>query len=451
MRRRLSIRRELMTFLAVSLVVLLAVGAATVVLSGIIARDNQLADARATAARIAERLVEPLLTGPGGVSGQSAALDLVLDSRLQDGSVVSFLVWSADGEILYGSDHTMEGRRVPLTDELSEALAGEVVSEVDEDPELPLHASAGEPLLEVYVPMTVAGDRLAFETYFGSPSIERDAALLRSRIVPLAVGALGVLALVQIPLVMSLAGRLRRNEAERTQLVMSNLMASDRERREIAADVHDGPVQDLAGVSYALSALRPSLPDGQRASVDRMVGAVRSSVASLRRLMVQIYPPDLSGPGLGAALDDLAGPLREQGLTVHVEGDSGPGISPSAAAVLYRTAREALANVTRHSGASTVWVQLAETRFDGLPAVRLTISDDGVGFPTGATVSPGDDRVPAAEGADTGAGQRPGEPGHFGLRLVHDRLVEAGGAVTLRAREGGGAVLEAVVPAQHGD
>ena len=158
---------------------------------------------------------------------------------------------------------------------------------------------------------------------------------------------------MQIPLVVSLARRLSRHEAERTQLVVSNLVASDRERREIAADVHDGPVQELAGVSYALSALRPSVPEEQRVMVDRVVLAVRSAVASLRRLMVQIYPPDLSGPGLGAALEDLAGPLRERGMTVHVHEGSRPVMSPSAASVLYRTAREALANVTKHAEADT--------------------------------------------------------------------------------------------------
>src|SRR3712207_8713012 len=112
--------------------------------------------------------------------------------------------------------------------------------------------------------------------------------------------------------------------------------------------------------------------------VDRVVSAVRSSVASLRRLMVQIYPPDLSGPGLGAALEDLAASVRERGITVHVQEDNRPGMSPSAAAVLYRTAREALINVTKHSMASTVWIRLDETRYDGLPAVRLTVADDGV-------------------------------------------------------------------------
>jgi two-component system NarL family sensor kinase len=449
-----ALRGELVAFLAVSLFALLVVAAVAVVLSGRIARDNQLKDAEDRTSRIANQLVEPLLNDTGGgVPAQREALDQLLDSRLRDGSVTAFLVWSADGRILYSSDPSLEGDQPQLSEELSEALLGEVVSDIDEHPELPLPAAATGPLLEVYAPMTVDGQRLVFETYFNSDSIERAAALLRSRIVPLAVGALLALELVQIPLVLSLARRLNRQQAERTELVLSNLIASDRERREIAADVHDGPVQELAGVSYALSALRPSVPEAQQATVDRVVGAVRSAVASLRRLMVQIYPPDLSGPGLGAALEDLAAPLREQGLTVHVQETNKPGMSPAAAAVLYRTAREALINVNRHSGAQTVWIRLDETRFDGLPAVRLTVADDGVGIPGPPAGSAGDGT--ARRGRNTWipspSGDRAEEPGHLGLRLVRDRIVEAGGAITLGERPGGGVVLDAVVPAQHGD
>jgi two-component system NarL family sensor kinase len=448
-RRQIALRGELGAFLAVSLIALLGVAAATIVLSGRIARENQLADAGAAATRITERLVAPLAAD---LPASSDALDALLDSRLQDGSVTGFFVWSSDGRILYATDHSLEGQQPPVTPELSRALHGEVVSDIDNHPEVPVGDPEAQPLLEVYVPMTVNGENQAFETYFTSTDVDRAAALLRGRIVPLAVGALAVLELVQIPLVLSLTRRLSRREAEHTQLVESNLIASDRERREIAADVHDGPVQELAGVSYALSALRPSVPEGQQVTVDRVVGAVRSAVASLRRLMVQIYPPDLSGPGLGAALEDLAGPLREQGLTVHVHEGNKPGLSPSAAAVLYRTAREALINVTRHANAETVWIRLDETRFDGLPAVRLTVADDGVGLPATPDHATGNGApVRRPDSLPTPSGESAGEPGHLGLRLVRDRIVEAGGAVTVAPREGGGVVLDAIVPAQHGD
>jgi signal transduction histidine kinase len=207
------------------------------------------------------------------------------------------------------------------------------------------------------------------------------------------------------------------------------LDASEQERRAIAADLHDGPVQDLAGVSYALGALQLSMPAEQHATADRLVGTIRHAVASLRRLMVEIYPPDLSGPGLADALRDLVEPLRAQGLTASVDAGPLPPLPPAVAAAVYRTAKESLANVATHAEAEHVWVRLEETTDERGPAVLLEIADDGVGFP------------------DDGIDRR--TEGHLGLRLVIDRVAHLGGRVDLGRRAEGGAVVTAVVPLDH--
>ncbi len=193
--------------------------------------------------------------------------------------------------------------------------------------------------------------------------------------------------------------------------------------------MHDGPVQDLAGVSYALSALRTSVPEERQPTVDKLVGAVRHAVQSLRRLMVDIYPPDLSGPGLAVAITDAAEPLRAVGIEVLVDAAPLPETAPDVTAVLYRTAKESLANVAHHAQAKRVWITLEETALRGAPAVRLEVADDGVGFPVST--------------------DKRGE-GHLGLALLRDRVVDLGGTVTLGDRPGGGAMLTAVVPLHHG-
>jgi signal transduction histidine kinase len=308
------------------------------------------------------------------------------------------------------------------------AIGGDTVAEVDERPET---AADGEPqtLLEVYTPLTGPGEQLAFEAYFAYDGIARQAARLRGQIIPMAIGALVVLQLVQVPIATSLARRVRRQEAERTALVQRNVEASDRERRAIAADVHDGPVQDLAGVSYALSALRGSLPEDRQPTVDKLVGAIRHAVQSLRRLMVDIYPPDLSGPGLGVAISDSAEPLRAVGIEVLIDAAPLPETPPDVTAAIYRTAKEALANVAHHAQAKRTWITLEETSLRGTPAVRLEVADDGVGFPAST-----DKRA----------------EGHLGLALLRDRVVDLGGTVTLGDRLGGGALLTAVLPLHHG-
>ena len=422
-------RRELLAFCLTALLVLLVVSAGTVWISERIARANALAEAERSAERLGALLVAPDLEDLLlGLPGRREVLDRAVQNRMSDGSVTKMVVWRASGEIVYSSDPNLMGRTLEPSEEMLRAVGGETVSDVDESPETATNGS--EALLEVYAPLSAAGEDFAFEAYFSYETIDRQAARLRGQIIPMAIGALVLLQLVQIPIATSLARRVSRQEAERTALMQRTMDASDRERRAIAADVHDGPVQDLAGVSYALSALRGSLPPERQPTVDRLVGAVRHAVQSLRRLMIDIYPPDLSGPGLGEAIKDMAEPLRAEGVEVLVDAGPLPEMTPDAAAVLYRTAKEALANVAKHAQAQHAWVTLEETEVAGNPAVRLEVTDDGVGFPA------------------TGTDRR--HEGHLGMSLLRDRVIDLGGTVTLGERPGGGAMLTTVVPMSDG-
>jgi signal transduction histidine kinase len=419
------LRRELVVFLTVALLTLLGVAAGAIFLSGLIAREAALDEAEQSAIRMARVLIEPLLGR--ALTGERTTLDHVLTDRLEDGSVTEVRVWTPSGLVVYSSERALEGRSVAPTDEMSAAAAGDVVSDLDGAPELGSPPASEGPFLEVYAPIEVEGQPFVFEAYFSAAVIDHNAALLRRRIVPLAIGSLAVLQLVQVPIAVSLSRRLRRQENERRNLVERSLRAADRERQAIAADVHDGPVQELAGVTYALGGLRARLPEAHKSTVDWLLRAHQSAVASLRSLMVDIHPPDLSGDGLGAAFEDLAGRLRENGLTVEVTQNGGlPDMSPTAASVLYRSGREGLVNVVRHAEARNAWIRLGTTEHDGRPAVRLTLADDGVGFPV------------------DGAG-RP-EHGHLGLRLVRDRITSHGGTVVLANRPEGGAVLDITLP-----
>lgn len=434
--RRHSPQRELLAFLLMAVLALVAVSAGTVVLSERIARETALEEAERTAVQLASRLVAPVLRDiDAGVPGRDEELARRIAYRAADGSVNSVLVWAENGEVLFSNAPGLDGAVIEPTPELRAAFDGRIVATVDEEPEAEYIAATGEggvaqgPMLEVYVPVEVRGRTLVVETYFGYDVIARQAAVLRGEIIPLAVGSLLLLQLVQIPIAVSLVRRVRRHEEERADLLARSFTASERERRTIAGDVHDGPVQDLAGVSYALSALRSSVPENSQGTVDRLVLTVRDAVRSLRRLIVDLYPPDLSGPGLTLALEDLAGPLRERGFEVAVEAESIPELPPDVAAVLYRTAKEALANAARHSYAARLWLRLEPVERNGERAVRIEISDDGVGF-----------------GEEIG---EPGGDGHFGLRLLRDRVEDLGGVAVLGERPGGGASINVVIPVRH--
>jgi two-component system, NarL family, sensor kinase len=430
-------QRELLVFIVVALLALVLVGAASVLLSARWARQTAVEDARAVAVRLADFVAQPLLE-----KGRMGALEAILDNRLTDGEVLLAQVWTPDQAIMFSTAEESENTSPEVSEELQRAFAGETVSHLDEDPETDIPGNEG-PVLEVYAPFTVDGEPYVFEVYLSARSIEQDTALLRRELLPVTIGALIVLQAVQIPLALSMGRRLSRQEAERRVLVQDHLAASERERREIAADVHDGPVQDLAGVSYGLSALRGQLPDDQRKTVDRMVVAVRSAVASLRRLMVDIYPPDLSGSGLAPALEDLAGTVREKGIAVQLTAEEIPGMPADVAALLYRSSKEALANVAKHSEADCVWIDLERASPTGRPGVRLCVTDDGVG-----PVREVGDETERSNGdrPSPGTDEDSGGRGHLGLRLVRDRVEEAGGAFSLSARPEGGTVFCVDVP-----
>ena len=87
------------------------------------------------------------------------------------------------------------------------------------------------------------------------------------------------LALLMVPIAWILARRVRTAQRERERLMQRAIESSDRERRRIAGDLHDGPVQELAGLSMRLSASAEQVADEGSATVLRdSASAVRGSV-----------------------------------------------------------------------------------------------------------------------------------------------------------------------------
>ena len=168
---------------------------------------------------------------------------------------------------------------------------------------------------------------------------------------------------MQLPLAWSLARRLRQRINERERLLQRAVDASDIERRQIAADLHDGVVQDLAGVAYALSgkARQAAATTTRRPprSSETSAEQVRGSIKALRTLLVDIYPPNLEREGLVAAMGDLAAGAGARGLEVDLDTDGfDRPVRPAVAQLLYRAAQESLRNVVRHADARNVQVRV---------------------------------------------------------------------------------------------
>ncbi|MEX0755297.1 MAG: PAS domain-containing protein [Actinomycetota bacterium] len=222
---------------------------------------------------------------------------------------------------------------------------------------------------------------------------------------------------------------LRRTMDQRRELMHRVEEAQEQERRRIAADIHDDPIQVMSAADMRVQALLEQVggvDEGQvRTALEEVHEAVAQSIERLRHLLFELRPPSLDKQGLAAALEiylDYVG--REAGFASAVR-SSLEGEPPSdAASILFRIAQEAVANVRKHARATTVAVRL-EPQDDG---VLLRITDDGIGFDPTALEDPA--------------------PGHLGMSAMPERAELAGGWCRVESTPGTGTTVECWIPVE---
>jgi PAS domain S-box-containing protein len=216
---------------------------------------------------------------------------------------------------------------------------------------------------------------------------------------------------------------LRRTVQERRELARRLERAQEEERRRIAADIHDDPIQVMAAVDMRLQLLAQADSPIDPRELEELRRTVSSSIERLRHVLFELRPMTLDREGLVAAirmcLDDAA---RETGWEVSIV-DSLDGEPPSElGAMLYRIVQEAITNARKHAVARRVDVLVAPVA-DG---VAVRVRDDGCGF----------DPVEA----------QPGRPGHLGLPTMAERAELLGGWCRVTSAPGSGTTVECWIP-----
>ena len=439
-RQKSVVRAAVVRFVASSMVLLLVLIVAIVILADRIATQEALRDARVRGSSIGNLLAAPLVNAKvrRHVPGASTELATVLHNRMSDGSVLHVKVWDKDGTVIWSDEKRYEGQRFPLADGVKELFGtrGTIAQITDlstaEDKnrsQSPTQQNLGGQnpgeVLEVYAGARDADRQpMVFEASFSSSGMRADERAIIYGFLPIVIAALLLFQVALLPMAMSLARRVEKGLAERSSLMRHALLATDLERRRLAQDLHDGVIQDLSGLSYAMPLLdahfanNPATPAVRQTS--RKVSEIlRRDVAALRSMITDIYPRDLNGPGFAASIEDLARGAREHGVQVQVEMAPQLSIPVDTALLAYRVVREGLRNTAKHAQATTARV---EVRCDS-DRVIVTVSDDGQGVRGG-----------------------PVEEGHLGLRLLEDTMHDLGGQMSLRSGASGGAVLEASFP-----
>ena len=167
--------------------------------------------------------------------------------------------------------------------------------------------------------------------------------------------------------------------AQRQRLVAEALTAEERERRQLAQDLHDGAIQNLLAARHDLDLPAKAAPEGPEA---RAHATITATVAELRGAVADLHPYLLEQAGLAAAIGQAARAAAGRGgFELELDlAESEPG--PNDRAVL-RCASELLANVARHARAAHVSVALQHDE----TADRVRVRDDGVGFDPVAAIA----------------------------------------------------------------
>jgi signal transduction histidine kinase len=203
------------------------------------------------------------------------------------------------------------------------------------------------------------------------------------------------------------------------------ITAQESERRRIALLLHDDLSQNIAAVAVAISRLKRKPPpshDLMAAELDKIGAQTSELTTQIRRLSHQLHPDVLEHVGLVAALEtEVAEFGHNERIKVEFKSEIQSSSIPLEVSVcLYRVAIEALRNVSRHSGATSASIVLAEVD----NCFTLEVSDSGRGFDV--------------DGAKRGSG--------LGLISAEERVKLLQGSFVVRSKPEGGTVLLARIP-----
>jgi signal transduction histidine kinase len=202
----------------------------------------------------------------------------------------------------------------------------------------------------------------------------------------------------------------------------------EEERKRIAHELHDELGQHLTVLRLGISTLRFSHSADYPVldkPLEKLCGQVDTTIRVVRSVATSLRPPALE-MGLRSALDWLAAQFRETtGLDCRIDGPADfCCLAEEAAITLYRIIQEALTNVARHAGATTVNISVRHAA----DCCRIVIQDDGAGFDV-ATI----------------------QTKSLGLLGMRERTRQIGGVLAIHSAPGKGTRLEVSLPHSRGN
>lgn len=204
--------------------------------------------------------------------------------------------------------------------------------------------------------------------------------------------------------------------AEHLQFTIEN------ERASIAREIHDDVGGSLAAAKFDLAwierhANSPELTEHVRAAANMVQHALEAS----QRIMLNLRPAILD-QGLIAAVQWLAHDFTKRtGIKIALQTDHAHAVLPKDVLLAaYRTAQEALTNISKHARASLVSIEISDVQ----QFLTLEIKDNG----------------PGLSSTDLS------KPSSFGLKGLHERAKSVGGWLDVSSLPGKGTSIVLSVP-----
>jgi PAS domain S-box-containing protein len=211
-------------------------------------------------------------------------------------------------------------------------------------------------------------------------------------------------------------------------------IAEEKERRAIAADLHDHVGQSLALARMQIASARKSTLDSKLADdLDDISATLLKSLEDTQQLMLELSSHSMHDTGLSSAISDwLEGEIgKKHSLETEVIGNVPENrkktLDSNVRTVLFRNVRELVVNVVKHARANKVSVRL-EARD---ASIRVIVEDDGIGFDPRAVTQPGSNI------------------GGFGLFSIQELMADLGGDLKIVSEPGKGCT--AILSAPFGD
>lgn len=206
----------------------------------------------------------------------------------------------------------------------------------------------------------------------------------------------------------------KKQEEERRALERQVLEISDRERRRIGQDLHDGLGQHLTGIELMVQSLEGKLQAGapvDAAQAGKIAQHVRDAIRQTKSLARGLSPVGLEANGLMSALQELAVTVRDIFRVSGTFYSPRPVLIPDNdfATHLFRIAQEAVSNAVKHSGAASIQIELSMSNGQ----VVLTVADNGRGI-------------------------KAKSDGGMGLRIMDYRATIIGGRISIQSASGKG-------------